>query len=133
MDELHKELSKHRFSQAERSLRSAKLLINNDDYEGAANRAYYAVFHAMRSVLALDEKDFSKHAGVISYFRREYIKSGVFPVEASVIIGDAFDIRSDSDYDDDYNITKEDAERLVNSVEKLLGWISEYLSNRWEK
>lgn len=131
MDEQHKALSKHRFEQAEKSLVSAKLLINNADFEGAANRAYYAVFHALRSVLALDEKDFSKHAGVISYFRREYIKNGIFPVEASVIIGDAFDIRSDSDYDDYYEATEEEIRSLVGSVEKLLGWIETYLRERW--
>lgn len=85
----------------------------------------------MRSVLALDKKDFSKHAGVISYFRREYIKSGIFPVEASVIIGDAFDIRSDSDYDDYYEVTEEEIRSLLHSVETLLGWIETYLCERW--
>ncbi|MDO4920457.1 MAG: HEPN domain-containing protein [Phascolarctobacterium sp.] len=131
MDEQHRALSKHRFAQAERSLASAKLLIANGDFEGAANRTYYAVFHALRSVLALDKKDFSKHAGVISYFRREYIKSGIFPVEASVIIGDAFDIRSDSDYDDYYEVTEEEIRSLLDSVETLLGWIETYLCERW--
>lgn len=131
MDDQHKDLSKHRFEQAKRSLASAKLLIENADFEGAANRTYYAVFHALRSVLALDEKDFSKHAGVISYFRREYIKSGIFPVEASIIIGDAFDIRSDSDYDDYYEVTEEEIRHLVASTEKLLGWIEKYLYERW--
>ena len=130
MDERHKDLSKHRFQQAQRSLASAKLLINAGDFEGAANRTYYAVFHGMRSILALDEKDFSKHSGVISYFRREYIKTGKFPVEASVIIGEAFNIRSDSDYDDEYDIAEEIKE-LAGSVEKLLDWFEEYLNNYW--
>ena len=31
-----------------------------------------------RLILALDGVDFKKHAGVISYFQREYVKSGVF-------------------------------------------------------
>lgn len=131
MDERHKDLSKHRFQQTQRSLASAKLLINAGDFEGAANRTYYAVFHGMRSILALDEKDFSKHSGVISYFRREYIKSGKFPVEASVIIGEAFNIRSDSDYDDEYDIAEEEIKELAGSVEKLLDWFEEYLNNYW--
>lgn len=45
----------------------------------------------MRSILALDSVDFSKHAGIISYFRRQYIKTGVFDVELSDIIGEAFE------------------------------------------
>lgn len=131
MDEQHKDLSKHRFHQAKRSLASAKLLMNAGDCEGAANRTYYAVFHGMRSILALDEKDFSKHSGVISYFRREYIKSGIFSVEASVIIGEAFEIRSDSDYDDEYDVSLEEIQELVARTEKLLGWFEEYLQTRW--
>ena len=127
MDEQHKELSKHRFQQAKRCIASARLLVKDGDFEGAANRTYYAVFHGMRSVLALAEKDFSKHSGVISYFRREYIKTGIFPVESSVIIGRAFDIRSDSDYDDEYDITEDEIEILVADVERLLNWIEIYL------
>lgn len=45
----------------------------------------------MRSRMALDSVDFSKHAGIISYFRRQYIKTGVFDVELSDIIGEAFE------------------------------------------
>lgn len=39
----------------------------------------------MRSILALDSVDFSKHAGIISYFRRQYIKTGVFDVELQIL------------------------------------------------
>lgn len=106
-------------------------MTNAGDFEGAANRTYYAVFHGMRSILALDEKDFSKHSGVISYFRRAYIKTGKFSVEASVIIGEAFNIRSDSDYDDEYDITEEEIKELVDSVEKMLSWFKEYLTVHW--
>lgn len=107
------------------------VLKEHGDYEGAANRTYYAVFHGMRSILALEEKDFSKHSAVISYFRREYIKTGIFPVEASVTIGDAFDIRSDSDYDDEYSIDEEGIKSLVSRVETLLIMFKAYLDQKW--
>ncbi len=48
-------LSRYRFEQARQCIESAKLLMNAGDYKGAANRSYYAIFHAMRSVLALEE------------------------------------------------------------------------------
>ncbi len=68
-----KKLSKYRMEQARQCITSAKALVEIDDYKGAANRSYYAVFHAMRSALALEGKDFSKHSGVSAYFRKEYI------------------------------------------------------------
>lgn len=79
-------LSRYRFEQARQCIESAKLLMNAGDYKGAANRSYYAIFHAMRSVLALEEVDFSKHSGVSAYFRKTYIKTGIFDVELSDII-----------------------------------------------
>ena len=42
------------------------------------NRSYYAIFHAIRSVNALDGFDSSKHSGVISHFNQEYVKTGMF-------------------------------------------------------
>lgn len=53
-----KELSKYRMEQARQCITSAKALVEIEDYKGAANRSYYAVFHAMRSVLALEARIF---------------------------------------------------------------------------
>lgn len=50
-----KNLSKLRLEHANKCLSSAKLLVEADDFASAANRSYYAVFHAMRAVLALME------------------------------------------------------------------------------
>ena len=43
------------------------------------HRSYYAIFHAMRAVLALDGIDMKRHSGVMSEFRRLYIKTGILP------------------------------------------------------
>jgi len=49
-----------------------KIIGDIDELKTANNRAYYCVFHAMRAVIALDEQDFKKLSGVISYFREHY-------------------------------------------------------------
>ena len=72
------EISKVRFDHAKECLRDAKLLLAGESYRSAANRAYYAIFHAMRAVLALDGVDMKHHSGIISEFRKRYIKTGVF-------------------------------------------------------
>lgn len=41
------DLSQHRLRQAKQCIQSAKVLRDIDDYKGAANRSYYAIFHAM--------------------------------------------------------------------------------------
>jgi uncharacterized protein (UPF0332 family) len=113
-------MSAYRFEQAEQCLKSAKILIDAQDYKGSANRSYYAIFHAMRAVLTLKNIDFGKHSAVISYFRKEYIKSGIFVVELSDIIEKLFTIRNKCDYDDFYVISKEDVSSQLNSAEYFL-------------
>ena len=83
LDENRVFLSKHRIEVAKERLQSARLLIDTGDYKAAANRSYYAAFSAMRAVLALDGLDFKRHSGVISEFRKSYIKTGVFDAELS--------------------------------------------------
>lgn len=131
MDDKIIELSKYRLEQAETCIKSATALIEIGDYKGGANRAYYAIFHCIRSILALDEKDFAKHSGVSAYFRKEYIKTGIFDVEYSDIIKEAFDIRSDSDYDDFYIISKVDVEEQVENAKKFYNAVKEYLGKKY--
>ena len=53
-------LAKVRFEHSFMCLKTTKLLIDANDYKSAANRSYYAIFHAMRAVLAFDGFDVKK-------------------------------------------------------------------------
>lgn len=82
MDEARKGLCRYRLEKAEKCLSSAKVLVQSEDYCGAANRSYYAMFHCIRSLLALEGVDFSKHAGVMAYFQKtmssqEYLEKNI--------------------------------------------------------
>lgn len=79
-------LSKHRINAAKEDLETAVDLLKIGRYKGSINRAYYAIFHSMRAVLALEGVDFKKHSGVIAYFRQNYIKSKIFETVFSEII-----------------------------------------------
>ena len=110
-----------------RRVNTAGILLDAGDYKSVANRLYYAIFSAMRAVLALDGFDSKKHSGIIARFRQSYIKTGTFSTEMSKIIDDLEVIREDSDYDDFYIISKEDvmlqyqrAEFFVSEVERYL-------------
>ena len=79
MDEQSKlALSHYRLEEAYDNIETAQLLVEHGKYKSAANRSYYAMFHCIRSILALDSKDFKKHSAVSAYFRKEYIKTGLF-------------------------------------------------------
>ena len=57
-----RDLSKYRYEKSIEQIKVAETLIQNEMYSVALNRAYYAIFHAMRAVNALDDFDSSKHS-----------------------------------------------------------------------
>ena len=122
-----KALACYRFEQSLECLQSARVLAGCNDYRGAANRSYYAFFHAMRSVFALYNKDFSKHSGVAANFRKDFIKNGAFDVVFSDMIKSAFYIRNNSDYDDFYVISKSDVQEQIKNAEVFCAAVRDFL------
>jgi len=121
-----KDLAAFRIHQANECLKDATLEANS--LKTRANRSYYCIFNAMRAVLALDRFDSKKHSGIISAFRKDYIKTNIFPTNFSDIIEDAFVVRNESDYEDFYIVSKgkvtaqvENAKIFLEAVEKYIG------------
>lgn len=122
-----KALSSARYEHAEECFEAAKSLVLSGQYKSAANRLYYAVFHAMRAVLAFDGIDMKHHSGIISEFRKRYIKTGVFSKSLSNTISIAFDMRTGSDYDDHYIIVKAEVDDLTADAERFLKEIKVFI------
>ena len=123
-------LTKYRLDNAKEKLESAKLLLDAGKYRDSIGRSYYAIFTAVRAVLANDKVDFSKHSGVITYFQKEYIKTGIFDVKYSKYLQNAFQIRNSCDYDDFFIASKQDAEEQYNRAAEFYEGIQNYLLNR---
>jgi uncharacterized protein (UPF0332 family) len=114
------DLSHHRLNKAKEALRQAELLFNNAGYDGSVNRSYYAIFNAVRSLLALISLDSTKHSGVISFFDRYYVKTNIFEKEFSHIVHSAFDVRQVTDYEDYVIPTAEQAQQQLDNAVKLV-------------
>lgn len=126
-DEERIALSRLRLGNAKERLSFIPGILELGDFKTAANRAYYAVFYAMRAVLALEGFDSKKHSGIIAEFRKTYIKTGVFDDEMSDIISGLFNVRSGSDYDDFYLIGKDKATLQYEKAVLFVGRVEEYL------
>ena len=125
-----KTLVAYRLEKAVGCLSASKFAIEAGDYFTAANRSYYAIFHAIRSILALRQVDFGNHGQVIGYFRREFVKTAIFPKEMSYTIDTLFDTRNKSDYDDFYLIGKEEVAEQHKSAEDFISEIKLYLEKQ---
>ena len=122
-----KALSEARFDHAKECLDAAKSLLASSNYKSAANRSYYAIFHAIRAVLAFDGIDMKHHSGVISEFRKLYIKTNIFDIKLSQIISVLFDIRTESNYDDFFIISKSEVQEQIENAEYFLTEIEKFL------
>ncbi len=121
------DLIKYRMSSAKEKLTSAKLLLEAGMYRDSIGRSYYAIFSAIRAVLAVRRIDFSKHAGVIAYFQKEFIKTDIFDKKYSKYLQQAFQIRNSCDYDDFFIVSKQDAEEQYIRAAEMLAVIEEYI------
>ena len=125
--EERRDLSKARFDRARDCLHTARGNRDISDYRAAANRSYYAIFHSMRAVLALEEVDMSKHSGVMAEFRKRYLKTEILDRKLSAIITQAFEVRNASDYDDFYIVAKEDVDLQIENAILFMRIVADYL------
>ena len=94
------ELSKYRFQCACEDLNDAKILIDAGSFKSSVNRSYYAIFHMLRAITALDHFDASKHSAIIAYVNRMYVKEGIFDKALSKMLDKAYRLRENADYKD---------------------------------
>ncbi len=121
------ELAHVRLRIAEERIEYADGIMRLGDYKTVANRAYYAVFASMRSVLALDGYDSKKHSGIISEFRKKYLKTEILPKELSEIIDSLVEIRQGSDYDDFYVVSEEEVAEQLKNAKYFVEVVAEYI------
>ena len=108
----------------------AQILFEVKDYTGANNRAYYAIFYAIRAILALEETDFKRHKDVIAYFNQKYIKPEIFPRKLGSKISQAQRVREDSDYDDKYQISYEKTEQQIETAKEVIIEVEQFIKSR---
>ena len=113
------------------AISGARYNLDGDYFGIAVNRAYYAFFYAFfyaaSGLLLIHGVERSKHSGVLSEFRRLFVKTGVFPIRVSDIYGQAFSLRSITDYNMLGRADETDAHRIVESAEEFVEECASYL------
>ena len=92
---------------AERYLKSAKILLEEEDYESTVSRTYYAMFYSAQAMLLTKNLSFSSHKGAISAFGEHFVKTDIFPKEMGREFNRAFEKRQIGDYEYTFVISKE--------------------------
>lgn len=122
----------YRIEIAKSDVHSADILLREGEYRGANNRAYYAIYHAISAVHALDGKSYKRHKDTLANFNKDYVRTEIFPKAFGRRIAQAEEIRHASDYDDFYIATKEKAEEQIMTARELIQVIEIYCL-KWMK
>ncbi|EOS35074.1 HEPN domain-containing protein [Lachnospiraceae bacterium 29-91] len=127
-----KNLVLYRLQTAKADLKSAGILLSAEEYKGANNRAYYAIFHAINAIHALNGKAYKRHKDAIGNFNKDYVKTEIFPREMGRKIGEAEEIRHASDYDDFYIASREESERQITVADEFIQLAERYCMMQFE-
>ena len=121
------DLAKYRLEKAENCYLAALQLFESGLFHDSASRSYYAIFDAIRALLAIEQVDFKKHSGLIGYFQQHYIKEKIFDVKYSDYIRDAFSTRQRCDYDDFYIVADKDVETQLHHAREFIDEVTRYI------
>jgi hypothetical protein len=122
-----KQLIHFRMQQARESLQEAMTLFQASLWRGAINRAYYAMFYSILALAVLRQEVTSKHSGVITFYDREFIRSGMFPKKFSKALHLAFQRRQENDYGEVFSVTEEDADQAINDAKEFVAAVEDFL------
>ncbi|HBH87226.1 MAG TPA: DNA-binding protein [Syntrophaceae bacterium] len=115
--------------QAEQSLEEARYLMDGGkSLRSVANRIYYGMFYAVLALLIYEPYSSSKHTGVLYYFNKNFVKSGIFPESLGRHVNKAFELRQRGDYREYFELTKEQVEPLLGEAKEFITAIRAYLN-----
>lgn len=111
-------------AKADTACASARALLGLGDVDGAANRAYYAMFDAARAALLASaapvEPDIGRtHSGLIGAFGNYLVKNGPVSKNVGRLLNRAHEIRLIADYNGD-SVESADAREMVEQAETFV-------------
>ncbi len=127
-----KDMAFHRLQIAKEDLETAKLLLREGKLRAANNRAYYSIYHAIDTVLALEGMAFKRHKDTVAYYNKNYFDTKIIPRTLGRKIVKAEEIRHNSDYDPFYIASREVTASSVETASELIGYVDKYYREQEE-
>ena len=115
---------------AEHAIRAAEILLDADEKDFAAGRAYYAMFYTAEALLVESGKRFRKHSAVHAAFGNQFGRTGLMESKYHRWLLDAFDRRIVSDYDTTGEISPHEVRETINQAREFLTQASRFLRRK---
>lgn len=121
------DLIRYRIARAKDTLEDAHILAENEKWNSAINRLYYAAYYAVIALLLSADLKPTTHNGAKSNFSEHFVKTGKIDKELAKIFSQLFSWRQKGDYDDLFDFQEDNVlpyfdpvRRLISEVENLV-------------
>ena len=106
-------LVEYRLSRAREAVDEATVLFEAGHVHAYVNRLYYACFYAMSGLLLARGLSASKHSRLRGLLHKEFVRTGLIPVECGQLFDLLYNNRQKGDY----------ADLVVFDAEQVRGWL----------
>lgn len=108
------------FADSFKALERAKDTLETSEHDlkggftlAAVNRAYYAMFYCMSTLLFTENLYAKSHKGVLIKYEELFVKTERMPKQTSLWVRTAFNLRQEADYDFEAVVTEEEAQIIL--------------------
>ena len=123
-------LTQLHLDKARMCLSDGEQLLGMESVSAAANRFYYAVFHAIHALFVARGIQSKSHHGTNAQFHQHFIKTGLIEPKFGHFIAVMENMREKADYDVIYDVTREDIEALKPLAYELIQQIEQLLKEQ---
>ncbi len=120
-------LVRRELEKAHEAYEDIEILKDRGRWNGAANRLYYSVFHAVNALFINDGLEAVRHKTSHSLFSMHYVKTGLLPIDYGRLYNNLQRLREKSDYNCFYDVSEQDivdgisiAADFIKAIEQLI-------------
>ena len=119
-DEERDILVNQQLSKAKHFLQQAEEMCQLHHWDLAANRYYYACFHAVQGLFIHDKISGHTHAGMIRQFSLYYVKEKLIDLSYGSFLARLMQLRQKADYNCAYDISEEEVKETATLAHEFI-------------
>jgi len=119
--------SDYRIQKAKETIQEVEKHIQNEFWNTAINRMYYACFYAVSALLVKNGIETSSHKGIRQLFGQMFVRTGKFNKNLAKHYTDLFEKRHKGDYNDFFDFDKDTVNRLLPISKEFIEKIEELI------
>lgn len=110
---------------ARHHLAQADEMLSLRHWDLAANRQYYACYHAVQALFVSHEISGATHKGMISQFSLHFVKPGIVSMQHGSFLSRMMQLRQKADYNCYYDISEEEVRSLSEPTHDFVNTLLE--------